>query len=71
MAHLQLAARDEAVVTLPADSKLAPTEAVFQGLSLIAREEFPYDEAQAEILLGKLIDLLIRRGGHLGTVLKP
>jgi len=66
VAHLQLAARDEAVVTLPADSKLAPTEAVFQGLSLIAREEFPYDEAQAEILLGKLIDLLIRRGGPLG-----
>ncbi len=65
VAHLQLAARDEAIVTLPADTEMAPVEAVYQGMSLVAREEFPHDAAQGEVMLGKLIDLLIKREGPL------
>lgn len=73
VAHLQLAAREEAVVVLPKDQDLAPAESVFQGLSLVAKEEFPYDAAQGEVLLGQVLDLLTKRGGPLGegaTVIK-
>jgi len=70
VAHLQLAARAEAQVTLPADQDMAPHEAVIQGMSLVAREQFPHDKAQAEVLLGKLIDLLIKNGGPLGESAK-
>lgn len=66
VAHLQLAARAEAQVVLPVDTDMAPNEAVLQGMSLVAREEFPHDAAQAEVLLGTLIDLLKKNGGPLG-----
>jgi len=65
VAHLQLAARPEARVTLPADEELASTEAVFQGVPLVGRERFPYDEAQAAELLGRLITLVARGEGAL------
>lgn len=66
VSHLQLAAYASAQVTLPPDSDLAPPETIIQGVSLIAREDFPYDAAQAEALLGQLIDLLQKNGGPLG-----
>ncbi|MDC0336333.1 formate dehydrogenase accessory protein FdhE [Pseudodesulfovibrio sp.] len=63
VAHLQLAARAEAEITVPADGDLAPVEAIFQGMPLITKDKFPFDAAQAEALLGKLIDLLQKGGG--------
>jgi FdhE protein len=66
VAHLQLAALPEARVTLPPDGELTPPEAVLQGVSLINRENFPYDAAQAEKLLGELVDLVGRSEGPLG-----
>lgn len=66
VAHLQLEARAEAEVIIPADQEMAPAEAVFQGMSLVAREQFPFDSKQAERLLGQLIELLIETGGPLG-----
>jgi len=66
VAHMQLAARSEAKVTIPADTDIAPREAVIQGVSLVAREEFPYDEEQAKELLPKLIAMLKKTGGPLG-----
>ena len=66
VAHLQLAAYGEAQVTLPPDSKLTSANGIFKGVSLLAREDFPFDAAQAEVLLGKLIDLLQQSGGTLG-----
>ncbi len=66
VAHLQLEARADAEVTLPADTELAPAEAVIQGMSLVAKEEFPYDTKQAAALLPKLIALLKKSGGPLG-----
>lgn len=66
VAHLQLEARAEAEVTLPPESEMAPAEAVYQGMSLIAKEEFPYDAKQAASLLTKLIALLQKNGGPLG-----
>jgi FdhE protein len=66
VAHMQLAARSDAKVTIPADTDIAPREAVIQGVSLIAREEFPYDEEQAKELLPRLIAMLKKTGGPLG-----
>ena len=66
VAHLQLAARAEAQVSLPADSDMANAAAVMQGVPLVGREDFPYDAAQAEAMLGKFIDLLKKSGGPLG-----
>lgn len=66
VAHLQLDARDEAAVTLPDDNQLAPAEAVFQGMPLVGRGNFPYDAKQAESLLGRLITILRDLGGPLG-----
>lgn len=66
VAHLQLAARPEAQLVFPADSDLAPPEAIIQGMPLIGREDFPHDAAQAERLLGELIILLKKAGGSLG-----
>lgn len=66
VAHLQLEARTEVNVSLPADDEMAPAEAVFQGVSLVAREEFPHDAEQAAELLPKLIALLKKSGGPLG-----
>lgn len=65
VAHLQLEARTEAEVSIPADQEMAPAEAVFQGVSLIAREEFPFDETQAKALLPKIIGLVKDMGGPL------
>jgi len=65
VAHLQLAARSEAEITLPADKDLAPPEAVMQGVPLVGREDFPYDAAQAKVLLGQFIDLLKNTDGAL------
>jgi len=70
VAHLQLAARGDAEITLPADDELASDEAVIQGAPLVLKENFPHDSAQAEVLLGKLIDLLIQGGGPLGDAAK-
>ncbi len=67
VAHLQLAARSEAQLVLPADSDMAPPEAVIQGVPLIGREDFPHDAAQAERLLGEFIILLKKTGGPLGN----
>ncbi|EGB16260.1 formate dehydrogenase accessory protein [Pseudodesulfovibrio mercurii] len=64
--HLQLAALPEARVVLPPDEALTPPEAVLQGVSLINREDFPFDRAQAESLLGKLVALVRKAGGPLG-----
>lgn len=66
VAHMQLEARAEAEVTLPADNQLAPAEAIFQGMNLIGRDQFPHDTKQAENLLTKLITLLKDMGGPLG-----
>ncbi len=66
VAHLQLTARAEANIVIPADQEFASAEAVIQGVSLVAREDFPYDAAQAERLLGKLIGLLRQSGGPMG-----
>ena len=66
VAHMQLDAYAEAVVTLPPDSELTPVGAVLQGVSLMAREDLPYDAVQAEALLGRLIDLLSKAGGPMG-----
>ncbi|MDD3311630.1 formate dehydrogenase accessory protein FdhE [Pseudodesulfovibrio sp.] len=65
VAHLQLDARPDARVTLPADAELAPREAVLQGAPLVGRERFPYDADQAEALLGKLVALVGRGDGPL------
>ncbi len=70
VAHLQLEARVDAEVSLPADSEMAPAEAVYQGMALVAKEEFPYDAKQAEALLTKLIALLQKNGGPLGEAAK-
>lgn len=70
VAHLQLEARAEAEVSLPAESEMAPAEAVYQGVSLVAREEFPYDAKQAAELLPKFIELLKKNGGPLGDAAK-
>jgi len=64
--HLQLSALSEAEVTLPPDSGLSRPEAVLQGVSLINRENFPYDAAQAESLLGKLVDMVGKSESPLG-----
>jgi len=64
--HLHLAALPEAQVTLPPDSELSPPEAVMQGVSLINRENFPFDAAQAEELLGKLVDMVGKSDSPLG-----
>ncbi len=66
VAHIQLAARGKAKISLPADKDLAPREAVLQGVPLLARENFPHDADQAEVLLGKLLDLLEKTEGSLG-----
>ncbi|MGE4424217.1 MAG: formate dehydrogenase accessory protein FdhE [Pseudodesulfovibrio sp.] len=66
VAHLQLAALPEAEVTLPPDGELTPPEAVLQGVSLINRENFPFDAAQAETLLGRLVELVAKSEGPLG-----
>ncbi|QGY39779.1 formate dehydrogenase accessory protein FdhE [Pseudodesulfovibrio cashew] len=66
VAHRQLEARVEADVVLPPDNAMTPPEAVLQGVSLVAREEFPYDAAQAGALLHTFIGVLRRRGGPLG-----
>jgi len=64
--HLQLSALSEAEVTLPPDGGLSRPEAVLQGVSLINRENFPYDAAQAENLLGKLVDMVGKSESPLG-----
>jgi len=66
VAHLQLEARIEAKANVPADLEMAAPEAVAQGVSLIAREQFPYDAEQAKDLLPKFIDLVKKMGGPLG-----
>lgn len=66
VAHIQLDARPEAQFTLPAESDMAPAEAIMQGVPLVGRENFPYDPVQAKELLEKLIDLLKQTGGPLG-----
>lgn len=66
VAHLQLEARDEATVSIPDDSALATDESIMQGVPLVGREDFPHDAAQAEELLGKIIELLKKKGGPLG-----
>ena len=66
VAHLQLAARAEAKISLPADSDMADAAAVMQGVPLVGREDFPHDVVQAEAMLAKFIDLLKKSGGPLG-----
>ncbi|NDV18487.1 formate dehydrogenase accessory protein FdhE [Pseudodesulfovibrio sp. JC047] len=66
VARLQLTARINATVTIPQDTELAPAEAVFQGVPLLGRENFPHDSAQATQLLQDLIALLNTTGGPLG-----
>jgi len=66
VAHLQLAARAEAKVVFPDDLPLASPEAVLQGAPLVGRERFPYDPAQAQVLLGRLIELVRSTEGPLG-----
>jgi FdhE protein len=66
VAHLQLTARDTAKVTLPADSDMAPPEAIIQGMPLVTRANFPYDKTQAKKLLGAIISQLKKMGGPLG-----
>jgi FdhE protein len=65
VSHLQLAALPEAEVSLPPDSELAEPEAVLRGVSLINRENFPFDAAQAEALLEKLLGMVGKAGGPL------
>jgi len=65
VAHLQLQARVEAEATIPTDLEMASPEAVIQGMSLIAREDFPYDEAQARKLLPQIIAMLKKVDGPL------
>ena len=65
VAHLQLVARSEAKVEFPADDQLAGDAEVIQGVPLVGREDFPFDSAQAEDLLMKLIDLLKKTDGPL------
>jgi FdhE protein len=64
--HLQLAALPEANVTLPPDGELSTPEAVFQGVSLINRENFPFDADQAKELLGRLVEMVGKSEGPLG-----
>ena len=64
--HLQLEMRDLAEIELPADNQLAPAEAVFQGMPLLGRGNFPYDARQAKTLLDRMITLLRDAGGPLG-----
>jgi len=66
VALLQLEARAEAKVTLPPDNQLAPPEAIYQGICIIGRDQFPHDAPQAEKLLGQLIKMLKGMGGPLG-----
>ena len=66
VAHLQLKARPEARFTLPADSELAPPEAVLQGVPLVGRDNFPHDAPQAEALLTELMGLLKETDTPLG-----
>lgn len=66
VAHLQLAAVPEARVVLPPDGELPPPQAVLQGVSLVARENFPFDETQAETLLLKLLGVVGKVDGPLG-----
>ncbi|SOB59183.1 Formate dehydrogenase accessory protein [Pseudodesulfovibrio profundus] len=66
VAHLQLEARVDSEVTIPQDQDMASPEEIIQGVSLVAREEFPFDAKQAETLLGKLIELLKESGGPMG-----
>ncbi|WP_272701168.1 formate dehydrogenase accessory protein FdhE [Desulfovibrio sp. Fe33] len=66
VSHLQLAALPEAEVRLPPDEQLAAPEAVLQGVSLVNRENFPFDAAQAERLLGELIRIVSKIDGPLG-----
>ncbi|QJB55804.1 formate dehydrogenase accessory protein FdhE [Pseudodesulfovibrio sp. zrk46] len=70
VAHLQLAARAEVKVSIPDELEIASPEQIIQGVSLVAREDFPYDAAQAEELLGKLIDLLKKMEGPLADAAK-
>lgn len=63
--HLQLEELGKAEVVLPPDSQLAPAEAVFQGMPLLGRGNFPYDAAQAKELLDRVIELLRGAGGPL------
>jgi len=53
-------------VTVPVDLEMAPVEAVLQGMSLVAREEFPFDIDQATALLEAFIGILVAKGGPLG-----
>ncbi|MBG0790022.1 MAG: formate dehydrogenase accessory protein FdhE [Desulfovibrionaceae bacterium] len=63
--HLHLDMRELAEIELPADNQLAPAEAVFQGVPLLGRGNFPYDARQAESLLDRMITLLRDAGGPL------
>jgi len=65
VSHLQLVALPEAEVSLPPDSELAAPEAVLRGVSLINRENFPFDATQAEALLQKLLGLVGKADGPL------
>ena len=65
VSHLQLKAYAEAEVDLPPDSQLPPAEALYQGVSLVAREDFPFDPIQAEKLFSELLKLLETSGGTL------
>ena len=66
VAHLQLAARPEALIDIPEGLELAAPEAVIQGAPLVGREHFPHDLAQARELLGKLTEIVSRTEGPLG-----
>jgi len=66
VSHLQLTAYAEATVCLPPESGLASTEDVLRGVSLIPREEFPFDQEQAKTLLDKLLNIVTSQEGPLG-----
>lgn len=66
VSHAQLTARNEAEVELPATSDLALPEAVFQGVPLVGREDFPFDAPQAKRLFNEFMELLQKQGGPMG-----
>lgn len=55
---IQLAARAEARIDLPAPEACATAEAMFAGSPLLLRQHFPRDTAQARTLFPRMLDIL-------------
>jgi FdhE protein len=55
----QIAARSEVVVDIPGRGELASTDRSLRGVPLLARELFPYDQAQAGRLRQEFLELLL------------